>query len=742
MPEELNVKLLNEPAMIFSKKFPEILQLEGKDCGPTCIQILCKYYGRRVPIQELRIKSETTRSGSNLNGLQKALQELDFECMAVKIGYEDLRQISVPVIVYWRKNHFVVVYKTTEKLVHISDPEKGLVKVAKQEFIRNWTGADQSDAEGVALAASPLDSFYDKKQTQAKRRVPIWDLFKKYKSMLTQIFLAMLVLSVLEASLPLLTRNIVDQGIQTENVSFIYLAAGAYLAIFLGMKLTHIFRNWIVLHMGVRMNVTLISEFIRKLAALPVSYFDSKLAGDVLQRIDDQKRIQRFMIATTFNAFFSVFNILLYSVLLAAFHYSIFLVFVLFAALHILWVTAFLRKRKKLDGELFSLQGTEKNKIIEIVNGMQEIKINNAEEEKLKNWREIRDKMFGRDIRSLKTELWQAEGASVFNELKNLLIIIIASLLAVNGVITVGTVMSISFIVGMISSPFAELVTLVNDSQEARLSYRRLQDVQDYENEENPTHIQNLSGGMLSQDLVLRNVTFKYFGAYEPALRHINLRIPRNKVTAIVGSSGSGKTTLLKLLLGFYNHYEGDIMLGDYELRELSPASWRGHCGTVMQEGYIFNDSIRNNIVLKTDDFNPEHYQHCIDIANLGSLVNNLSQGDDTPIGSNGADISTGQKQRILIARAVYKDPRFLFLDEATSALDANNERAIVENLNQYFANRTVLVIAHRLSTVKNADNIIVLENGEIREQGTHDELIARKNYYYKLIRNQLELGQ
>jgi ATP-binding cassette, subfamily B, bacterial len=735
-------KPINEEIMLFRKKFPEIIQLEGKDCGPTCIQIMCRYFGRDIPIQQLRILSETTKNGSNLNGLQKAFQELGCETVAVKIRYEELKKANNPAIVYWKKNHFVVVYKATEDTVYISDPERGLWKLPVEEFIKNWTGVASADAEGVVLAVSPLDVFYEKNGPVQKKKPPIWKLFRKYKSMLTQVFIAMLILSLLEASLPMITRNIVDHGIQPENVSFIYLAAGGYLLILLGMKITHILRNWIVLHMSVRMNVTLISDFIRKLAALPVSYFDSKLAGDVLQRIDDQKRIQRFMIATTFNAFFSLFSILLYSVLLASFHYSIFAVFLLFAVMHILWVTAFLKKRKKLDGEHFTLQGIEKDKIIEIVNGMQEIKINNAEEEKLKGWRNVREKMFNRDIRSLKTELWQSEGASLFNELKNLLIIILAALLAVNHVISVGTVLSVSFIVGMISSPFAEMVTLINDSQEARLSYRRLQDIQDYENEENAGQIQNLSSGMLSQDIILKDLTFKYFGAYEPALRHINLRIPRNKVTAIVGSSGSGKTTLLKLLLGFYNNYEGSIMLGDYELRELSPSAWRTHSGTVMQEGYIFNDTIKNNIVLKTDKFDETHYRRCVEIANLGGLINNLSLGDETSIGSNGADISTGQKQRILIARAIYKDPRFLFLDEATSALDANNEKEIVENLNDYFSNRTVLVIAHRLSTVKNADNIIVLERGEIKEQGTHEELIGRKDYYYKLIKNQLELGE
>ncbi len=727
------------------KKFPNYKQTEAKDCGPTCIKIIAKHYGKTINTQQLRDLSETTREGSSLLGLSEAVESIGIKSLGIKLAFNKLKEAPLPCILHWNKNHYVVLYKIKRDTVYISDPAHGLLTYSKDEFIQNWIGnnADETTEEGIALLVEPTPKFYSEEFDQDEK-FGFSFIFKyliKYKKFIVQLIIGLLAGSLLQLILPFLTQSVVDVGIENQDLNFVYLILFAQLFLFIGKASLEIIRSWILLHLSTRINISLISDFFIKLMKLPISYFDVRMTGDLLQRINDHKRIERILTTSSLTVLFSFFNLIIFSVVLAYYSMQIFGVFVLGSVLYFGWVLFFFKKRKELDYKRFSQVSEEQSKVIELINGMQEIKLHNAEKRMRWNWEYVQARLFKVATKSLALEQTQSVGSNFINELKNMFITILSAKLVIDGQITLGMMMAISYIVGQLNGPIVQLINFMRDVQDAQISLDRLGEIHNMEEEENYTE-EKVRVIPENVPIHLKDVTFRYTGGLEPVIKNLSLEIPENKTTAIVGVSGSGKTTLMKLLLGFYKINGGDITVGNFNLRNISQQEWRRNCGVVMQEGYVFNDTIAKNIAVGEDYVDKEKLNHAIDVANIRDYIDGLPLGYNTKIGSEGSGLSTGQKQRLFIARAVYKNPKFLFFDEATSALDANNEKVIMENLNKFFANKTAVVIAHRLSTVKNAHQIVVLDKGKIIEKGNHEELTKLKGSYYHLVKNQLNLGK
>ncbi|CAM1350211.1 peptidase domain-containing ABC transporter [Tenacibaculum crassostreae] len=727
------------------KKFPNYRQTEAKDCGPTCIKIIAKHYGKTINTQQLRSLSETTREGSSLLGLSEAVESIGFKSLGIKLAFEKLKEAPFPCIIHWNKNHYVVLYKIKKDVAYISDPAHGLITFTKEEFIQHWIGnnADENTEEGIALLVEPTPKFYSE-EFEEDEKFGFGFIFKylyKYKKFVVQLIIGLLAGSLLQLILPFLTQSVVDVGIKNQDLNFVYLILFAQLFLFIGKASLEIIRSWILLHLSTRINISLISDFFIKLMKLPISYFDVRMTGDLLQRINDHKRIERILTTSSLTVLFSFFNLIIFSIVLAYYSVQIFGVFVLGSVLYFGWVLFFFKKRKELDYKRFSQVSQEQSKVIELINGMQEIKLHNAERRMRWNWEYVQARLFKVATKSLALEQTQSVGSNFINELKNMFITILSAKLVIDGNITLGMMMAISYIVGQLNGPITQLISFMRDVQDAQISVDRLGEIHNMEDEEKPED-EKVTQIPENAAIKLNNISFRYTGGLEPVLKELSLEIPANKTTAIVGVSGSGKTTLMKLLLGFYQVDQGDIMINNFNLKNISQKEWRRNCGVVMQEGYIFNDTIAKNIAVGEDYVDKEKLAHAIDVANISDYIESLPLGYNTKIGSEGNGLSTGQKQRLLIARSVYKNPKFLFFDEATSALDANNEKVIMGKLNTFFANKTAVVIAHRLSTVKNAHQIVVLDKGKIIEQGTHEELIKLNGSYYHLVKNQLDLGK
>jgi len=725
-------------------KFPHYKQTEAKDCGPTCIKIIAKHYGKIINTQQLRTLSETTREGSSLLGLSEAVEKMGFRSLGVKLSFTKLLEASLPCIVHWNKNHYVVVYKIKNGVVYISDPAHGLITYTKDEFIKSWVGnnADENTEEGIALLVEPTPLFY-KEDFDKDEPFGFSFIFKylfKYKKFIIQLIIGLLAGSLLQLIFPFLTQSVVDVGIKNQDVNFIYLILFAQLFLYIGKASLEIIRSWILLHLSTRVNISLISDFFIKLMKLPISYFDVKMTGDLLQRINDHKRIERILTTSSLTILFSLFNLVIFSFVLGYYSFQILGVFVFGSVLYISWVLFFFKRRKELDYKHFSQLSQEQSKVIELINGMQEIKLHNAERRMRWNWEYVQARLFKISTKSLALEQTQSVGSNFINELKNMFITILSAKLVIDGEITLGMMMAISFIVGQLNAPVTQLISFMRDLQDAKISLDRLGEIHNMEDEEKQGE-EKVTNIPENADIQLKNISFRYTGGLEPVLKDVSFTIPTNKTTAIVGVSGSGKTTLMKLLLRFYEIDKGEILVNNFNLKNISQKVWRAYCGVVMQEGYIFNDTIAKNIAVGADYVDTEKLIHAVDIANISDYIDGLPLGYNTKIGNEGSGLSTGQKQRLLIARAVYKNPKFLFFDEATSALDANNEMVIMEKLNTFFSDKTAVIIAHRLSTVKNAYQIVVLDKGKIVEIGNHNELIKQKGNYYHLVKNQLELG-
>lgn len=726
--------------------FPFYKQADSKDCGATCVKIIAKHYGKVLNIQTLRVLSETTREGANLLNLSDAIEQIGFRTLGIKVSLIKLLEAPLPCILHWNSNHYVVLYKIKNDTFYISDPAIGLIKYSKSDFIKFWIGnnADENTEEGIALLVEPTPAFYnsefDKEEEKSFGFSLLFKYLIPYKSFIFQLAIGLFAGSLLQLIFPFLTQSIVDVGIQNQNIHFIYLVLFAQLFLFIGRTALELIRSWILLHLSTRISISLISDFFIKLMNLPISFFDVRMTGDIMQRIGDHNRIERILTTSSLSVLFSTINMLIMGGVLAYYNLKIFLVFFIGSFFYFLWVILFLKRRKELDYKRFAEVSQEQSKVMELINGMQEIKLHNAEKQKRWGWEYIQARLFKVSMKGLVLEQTQTIGSGFINELKNIIIVFLSAKLVIDGQITLGMMMAISSIVGNLNGPIFQLIGFIREVQDAKISLARLSEIHEKEDEKQQEATQT-SEVPFESDIVLKDISFRYVGSENNVLEALNLTIPVNKVTAIVGTSGSGKTTLMKLLLKFYEPNTGQISIGKVALQNIKQNSWRKHVGTVMQEGYIFNDTIAHNIAIGENIIDKERLLYASDVANIRDFIEEYPLSFNTKIGQEGVGMSTGQKQRLLIARAVYKNPEMLFFDEATSALDTNNEKEIMEKLNVFFKNKTVVVIAHRLSTVINADQIVVLEKGKIVEIGNHTELVAKKGNYYELVKNQLQLG-
>ena len=728
--------------MTFVPYYP---QHDAMDCGPTCLRMVAAFYGKRYSLEGLREKSFITREGVSMLGISEAAEKIGFRSICVQVGYEKLQEAPLPCIIHWNQQHFVVVYKLNDKHVWVADPGAGKLKYTNEEFCNCWLSSRKNEEDtGVALLLEPTPEFYtiedEGDEVNRKGFSFLYSYLRPYRGLVGQLLLGLLLGSMIQLMLPFLTQSVVDFGINNQNLGFIYLVLIAQLMLSFSSSAVDFIRGWILLHLGTRINIALISDFLIKLMKMPISYFDSKMTGDILQRINDHKRIQDFLTGSSLSVIFSVFNIIIFGIVLLVYSGMIFLIFMGGSALYVAYVWLFMKKRAELDHKRFAQQSANQSTVVQLVNGMQEIKLSACEQQKRWEWERIQAKLFKVNIKSLALRQYQDSGAVLINQSKNLLITALVASLVVKGEMTLGMMLSVQYIIGQLNSPVNELIAFARDMQDARLSMDRLSEVRDKPDEEDPTRelLREIPEG---KEIRLQNLNFKYDPLSEyPTLDDINLVIPPGMQTAIVGMSGSGKTTLVKLLLGFYPPASGDIFIGDTPLGSYSIREWRKRCGVVMQDGFIFSDSIAGNIAPGVEHIDKKRLRHAAEVANIHDFIEELPLAYNTKIGQEGHGLSQGQKQRILIARAVYKDPEFIFFDEATNALDANNERTIMNNLQTFFKGRTSVVVAHRLSTVRNAEQIIVIEQGRIAETGTHEALIALEGRYYKLVKNQLEL--
>lgn len=730
------------------RKFPYYRQHDAMDCGPTCLRMIAAFYGRHYSLEGLRQKSRITKEGVSLLGVSEAAESLGFRTMGVSISFEQLCEAPLPCIVFWNQQHFVVIYdiKKHKKgyTVYVADPAGEKLKYTQDEFCQNWISTEEEGIpHGIALLLEPSPEFYDYEGEQEQRSGFrfLFSYLKPYKSMVVQLVLGLILGSLLLLILPFLSQAVVDIGISTYNLNFVYLVLGAQLVLTFSNATVQFIRGWILLHLGSRVNIALISDYLIKLTRMPMGYFDTKMVGDILQRINDHTRIQDYLTNSSLNVLFSFFNIIILGLVLAFYSLKIFAIFVIGSLLYFLWVWLFMKKRAELDHKNFAQQSANQSTVIQLITGMQEIKLNACEQQKRWGWEAIQARLFRIRVKGMALSQYQDSGAIFINQTKNILITALVAKFVIDGEMTIGMMVAVQYIIGQLNSPVDQIIEFARKTQDARLSLDRLSDLQTHEDEASldNSRIQEIPSG---KDLIVAGLSFAYDDTSEGiyVLNDVGIMIPSGKKTAIVGTSGSGKTTLLKLFLGYYPSQKGIILLGENRLDNYSRKEWRSRCGIVMQEGFIFSDSIARNIAPAAETIDKERLLMAATMANLADFIDSLPLGYNTKIGNDGHGLSQGQKQRILIARAIYKDPEFVFLDEATNALDANNEKVIMENLNKFFKGRTSVIVAHRLSTVRDADQIIVLEKGRVVEVGTHDNLSEKKGAYYHLVKNQLEL--
>jgi ATP-binding cassette subfamily B protein len=725
-------------------KFPFYNQHDVMDCGPTCLRMITKHYGRNFSLQTLREKCFITREGVSLMGISGAAESIGFRTLGVTLNFDQLsKEAPLPLIVHWNQNHFIVVYKTTKNKIYTADPAFGLISYSKTEFMSNWlSNKEKGENKGLALLLEPGPEFYNQsgeKINKSSFRF-LFSYLKSYRNFMFQLFLGVFIGSILQLILPFLTQSIVDYGINNRDLGFIYLILIAQLVVVISRQTVDFFRGWILLHLSSRINISLISDFLVKLMKLPIGFFDSRHIGDILQRINDHRRIESFLTTSSLSILFSFFNLVIFSIVLGIYSLKILGVFVAGSLLYFLWINLFMKKRRELDFKRFMKMSDNQGKIIQIISGIEEIKLNNAERDKRWEWENVQSSLFRINIRSLSLHQYQMAGGVLINEVKNILITFLAASAVVGGEMTLGMMLAVSYILGQLNSPIEQMIGFLRSTQDAKISLERLGEIHENKNEEDENGLMKVQPS--GKKIVVKNLSFRYEGPYSAfVLKNLDLEIPENKVTAIVGTSGSGKTTLIKMLLGYYPPTEGEIQIGDQNLRNLSPNLWRQRCGVVLQNGYLFSDSIARNIALGENFIDTQKLAYSSRLANISDYIESLPSGYNTKIGQEGQNLSGGEKQRILIARAIYKNPDFLFLDEGTSSLDANNERTIMQNLFEFYKSRTVVVVAHRLSTVKDASQIVVLDKGNIVEKGTHEELSRMKGHYYNLVKNQLEMG-
>lgn len=727
-------------------------QHDQMDCGPACLAMVASHYGKDFGLQYLRDKSFITREGVSLLGISAAAEKIGFRTIAAKLQTEDFDKELLPCILHWNQNHFVILYKisrnffTSKLIFKIADPGHGFISLSEEKFTRSWI---TNEDKGVALFLEPTEVFYDQKppKEQILSAKYLLEYLKPYKKQMLKLFFLLLLGTITTLIFPILTQKLIDDGVTKKNISTIIYILLAQLAFFFGNIIFGVFRNWIMLVVGTKINIQIISDFFKKLLRLPIKFFDTKLMGDFNQRIQDHERIENFLTSQSLLTLFSVITFSVFFGVLWYYDFRILLTYISLTTISVVWSLFWMKKRKILDYFRFQQRSENQESIYEMINGVSEMKLNQFEDFKRREWELIQQKLFKINIRILKLDQIQLSGFEFINQFKNIIVTFLAASFVVKGHMTLGALLSVSYIIGQMNSPVSQLINFFRSLQDARLSLARLNEVQNHSEEEQGNHVLLLSPKYTEQNgiekgIYFKNVSFQYEGPQSPfVLKNINLSIPEGKITAIVGASGSGKTTLMKMLLKFYEPVQGDIHFNHLNIKDISPKDLRKNCGVVMQDGFIFSDTIERNIATGDENIDYEKLDRSLQTANIKSFIEELPLGLNTKIGASGNGISGGQKQRILIARAVYKNPHFILFDEATSALDAENEKIIHENLQSFFKGKTVIIVAHRLSTVKNADQIIVLRNGEIVEQGNHSQLVNNRADYFNLVKNQLELG-
>lgn len=726
-------------------------QLDAMDCGPASLKMIAAYYGKEYSIQTLRDYCHITREGVSMQGISEAAERIGLRTLGVRLTFDQLaNDVPLPCILHWNQQHFVVCYKIKQgrrgkDKICIADPASGKVAYRKDEFMRCWaSGRKEQTPQGLALLLEPAPDFYSQPDESRRPRRRIQFLiryFRPYVRQLVFLLLCLLAGSGIQMAFPLLTQALVDRGIGAHSLNLITLVLIAQMVLTFAQMVTDFFNGWLTLRMNTKVGVAMISDFLEKLMKLPLRFFDTKNTGDIMQRISDHDRIKQLLTGSSLNIVFSIFNFAVFSAILAYYHLFILCLFLAGNTLYVIWVIHFMHYRRELDIRRFNQSAAEQQNIIQMVQGMQDIKLTGCERQKRWEWQRIQRVLYKINVRSLQLGQWQQMGQLFFSQTTNVIITFIAAKAVVDGQLTLGMMMSLTYIIGQVSAPIHNLIGFARELQDAAISMDRLDEIH-----QRPDEDADNDGRQVTlpdhHDITLDHVWFSYSGARRGyVLQDISMIIPAQKVTALVGASGSGKTTLIKLLLGFYEPLEGSIRIGNTEIGKIKPNTWRSNIGTVMQDGYIFSDTIARNIALGDETIDEKRLQNAVQVANINDYIESLPLRMRTRIGAEGNGLSQGQRQRILIARAVYRSPKLIFLDEATNALDANNERIIIENLREFYRGRTVIVAAHRLSTVKNADNIVVLDHGHVVEQGTHKQLVQQRGAYFALIKNQLELG-
>ena len=726
--------------------FKFFIQPDSMLCGVTCLRMVCNWYGRRYSVQYLDSLCSATTQGVSVLALANTAEILGFNVMAYKTQTCSLNQIQLPCILHWNQKHFVVLYKISKKgkRYKVADPSKGLITYTKEEFESHWiSSVTNNSANGIMIELIPTEKFYNhdyEKQEEKRSFRFLLGYLKQYRKYFTQIILGLVLGCVLQLLMPFLTQAIVDHGIKYKDIGFIWLILLGELMIVIGRTATDFIRRWLLLHISMRINISLVSDFFIKLLKLPMSFFDTKLMGDLLQRIGDHTRVQNFLTGQVLNVVFTFLSFIIFGIVLFIYNPFIFGIFLVGSVCYGMWIISFLRKRNVLDYELFDKQARNQNKTYQLITSMQEIKLQDCEQRRRWEWEDTQADLFTVQMKSLKLQQTQEAGSIFINEVKNIIITVLAATAVINGQMTLGAMLAVQYIIGQLNSPVEQFMQFIYSLQDVRISLERINEIHEGKNEE--TKENHATEFKFDKSICIENVDFKYDPhALKRTLEGVSFDIPAGKVTAIVGASGSGKTTLIKLMLGYYTVMSGSISIAGRNINEYNLKWWRRQCGVVMQDGVIFSESIARNIAVDDGEIDVERLEKAARIANIHDYVMSLPLKYNTIIGRDGVGLSQGQKQRILIARAVYKNPDFIFLDEATNALDAKNERAIVENLDEFYKGRTVIVVAHRLSTVKNADKIIVLDGGHVVEIGNHSTLIEKKGAYYNLVKNQLELG-
>lgn len=728
--------------------FPLIRQHDSMQCGIACLQMICKYFKKDLSLETLSRYCFATAEGVSLKSINDASITLEFHTIAGRVALPQLQQAPMPCILHWNQNHFVVLYRIQgkgKKRYYIADPGKGYIILNEEDFLQHWISTFRnSEEKGIALFLQPTPAFYEKqeKHKSEKRSFSfLFGYFRQYRRYFGQIILGLLIGSVLQLIFPFLTQAIVDVGIKHQNLNFIYLILIGQLMLTVSRTSVDFIRRWILLHISMRINISLVSDFFIKLLKLPMSFFDTKLMGDLLQRMNDHNRVEKFLTTQTLSVLFSLFSFIVFGFVLLSYNLPIFFIFLAGSLSYSVWIALFLKRRKQIDYLYFEKQAKNNNKTYQFITAMQEIKLQDCEQRRRWEWEDVQAELFDANMKSLKLQQTQEAGSIFINEIKNIVITVVAATAVINGQMTLGMMLAVQYIIGQLNSPIEQLMNFIYSLQDVKISLERINEIHEMENEESDTNALTAFQGN-DKSLRLKLVDFKYDPhALGKTLDSVDFEIPQGKVTAIVGTSGSGKTTIIKLLLGYYKALDGEISIGGTDINRFNLKWWRRQCGVVMQDGVIFSESIARNIAVDDGEIDKERLAEAARIANIDEYIMHLPLKYNTLIGQDGVGLSQGQKQRILIARAVYKNPQYIFLDEATNALDANNERMIVENLMEFYKGKTVVVVAHRLSTVKNADRIVVIDKGKIIETGKHQDLIASRGAYYNLVKNQLELG-